>query len=445
MVNKVLIANRGEIALRAIRACQEMNLKTVSIYSTGDDKSLHRFFSDEDICIGEPESSDSYLNISRIIAAAQITGADAVYPGYGFLSENANFSEACEANGLIFIGPNKKLINTMGDKSTARDTMKKAGIPIVPGTGLLKSKAEAVLNASKIGYPIILKATSGGGGKGMRICWDKEELKSNFDIAKNEAMVNFGNAEIYLEKYFEEPHHIEVQILGDIQGNVIHLGERECSIQRAHQKLVEETPSPFINSRVRKKIREIAVKGAKEINYYGAGTMEFLVDKDMNFYFIEMNTRIQVEHSISELYTGIDIVKAQIDVANQKPLANAQNDIIFRGHVIECRINAENPLEDFKPSPGKITRYHIPQGLGVRIDSHCYTNYVIPPYYDSLIAKLIVWGINREEAIRRMQRSLREFVIEGIETTIPFHLAVMQDKRFIDGDYDTGFLENFSY
>ena len=444
MIKKVLVANRGEIALRVIRACKELGIKTVSVHSTADENSLHRFFSDEDVCIGEPSSIDSYLNIPRIISAVEITGADAVHPGYGFLSENASFSEACEANNINFIGPKKDVILKMGNKSTARETVKKAGVPIVPGTGVLKSKAEAILQAAKVKYPVILKASAGGGGKGMRICWDKVELKENYDLAKNEAAVNFGNSDIYLEKYIEHPHHIEVQILGDQYGKVIHLGERDCSIQRRHQKLIEETPSSFISSKVRKRISDAAIKVAQEASYIGAGTVEFLVDRHMNFYFIEMNTRIQVEHTISELYTGIDLVKYQIKVANGEKIPYAQNQINFRGHVIECRINAEDPYNNFSPQPGKITRYHLPQGLGVRIDSHCYTNYEIPPHYDSLIAKLIVWGIDREEAINRMKRSLDEFIVEGVPTTIPFNSAVMNDKNFTTGDFGTDFLDNFT-
>ncbi len=444
MIKKVLVANRGEIALRVIRACKELGIKTVSVHSTADENSLHRFFSDEDVCIGEPSSTDSYLNIPRIIAAVEITGADAVHPGYGFLSENASFSEACEANKINFIGPKKDVILKMGNKSTAREAVKKAGVPIVPGTGILTSKAEAVLQANKIKYPVILKASAGGGGKGMRICWDKVELKENFDLAKNESAVNFGNSDIYLEKYIEQPHHIEVQILGDQYGKILHLGERDCSIQRRHQKLIEETPSSFINSKIRKKIADAAIKVAQEASYVGAGTVEFLVDKHMNFYFIEMNTRIQVEHTISELYTGIDLVKYQIKVANGEKIPYTQNQINFRGHVIECRINAEDPYNNFSPQPGKITRYHLPQGLGVRIDSHCYTNYEIPPHYDSLIAKLIVWGIDREEAINRMKRSLDEFIVEGVPTTIPFNFAVMNDKNFTTGDFGTDFLDNFT-
>jgi acetyl-CoA carboxylase, biotin carboxylase subunit len=443
MIKKVLIANRGEIALRVIRACKELGLKTVSVHSNADEQSLHRFFSDEDVCIGEARSTESYLNIARVIAAAEITGADAIHPGYGFLSERAEFSEACKENNINFIGASKEIINMMGDKSSARQTMKKAGVPIIQGTEILATKDEAKKAAKTIKYPVILKATAGGGGKGMRICRSDEELDQNFDVARREAEANFGNPGVYMEKYIEGPHHIEVQILADAHGNVVHLGERDCSIQRKHQKLVEETPSPFISEKLRKEIREAAVKGCREVGYVGAGTIEFLVDSNMDFFFMEMNTRIQVEHTISELYTGIDLVKQQIRVADGEKLPYKQEDIIFRGHVIECRINAEDPYNGFIPNPGKIQGYHLPQGLGVRVDSHCYADYEIPPFYDSMIAKLIVWGHDREEAIARMKRSLDEFVIEGVKTTIPFHRQLMEDKAFTDGKYDTHFLATF--
>ena len=443
MIKKVLVANRGEIALRVIRACKEMGLETVSVHSTADEKSLHRFLADQDVCIGEPPSSDSYLNIHRLIAAAEITGADAIHPGYGFLSESAAFSEACEQNNITFIGPKKDIIQKMGDKSTARETMRKAGVPIIPGTDILNSKSEALKKAKEIKYPVMLKATAGGGGRGMRICKNHKDLERYFDITRNEARIAFGNPNVYLEKFITNPHHVEVQILSDQHGNAIHLGERDCSIQRKHQKLVEETPSPFITPELRKDIRATAVMGTKKVKYEGAGTLEFLVDDDMHFYFMEMNTRIQVEHTISELYTGIDLVKAQIRVANGEKLSYRQEDVIFRGHVIECRINAENPAQDFAPCPGKITGYHVPQGLGVRVDSHCYVDYTIPPNYDSLIAKLIVWGLDRQEAIDRTKRSLAEFVVEGVDTTIPFHKKVMENKTFIQGKYGTGFLEKF--
>ena len=441
MIKKVLIANRGEIALRVVRACKELGIKMVSVHSVADENSLHRFITDQDVCIGEASSAESYLNIPRIIAAAEITGADAIHPGYGFLSESAAFSEACEQNNINFIGPKKEIIQQMGDKATARETMKKAGVPIVPGTGILKDKTDALKNAKEIKYPIMLKATAGGGGRGMRICYNEKDLEKYFDITRNEAKIAFNNDGVYMEKYITNPHHVEVQILADEHGNVIHLGERDCSIQRKHQKLVEETPSPFISEKLRKEIRESAVAGARQVGYVGAGTLEFLVDDDMSFYFMEMNTRIQVEHTISELYTGIDLVKAQIEVADGKKIQYRQKDIIFRGHVIECRINAEDYKRDFIPCPGKLTRYHVPQGLGVRVDSHCYVDYEIPPNYDSLIAKLIVWGLDRKEAIRRMSRSLNEFVIEGVETTIPFHSKVMTNKAFLSGNYSTSFLD----
>ena len=443
MIKRVLIANRGEIALRVIRACKELGLETVSVHSIADEKCLHRFLADQDVCIGEPPSSDSYLNIHRLIAAAEITGADAIHPGYGFLSESAEFSEACDQNQINFIGPKKEIIQKMGDKSTARETMKAAGVPIVPGTGILTSKEQAFKEAKEIKYPVMLKATAGGGGRGMRICENQKDLNKYYDITRNEAQIAFGNPDVYMEKFIRNPHHVEVQVLADKYGNVIHLGERDCSIQRKHQKLVEETPSPFITNKLRTTIRETAVKGTKEVGYEGAGTLEFLVDDDMNFYFMEMNTRIQVEHTISELYTGIDLVKAQIKVANGEKLSYKQEDVIFRGHVIECRINAENPEKDFTPCPGTITGYHVPQGLGVRVDSHCYVDYTIPPNYDSLIAKLIIWGIDREEAIDRTKRSLDEFVVDGIDTTIPFHKKIMKNKSFLAGNYGTGFLEKF--
>ncbi|MBN8219237.1 MAG: acetyl-CoA carboxylase biotin carboxylase subunit [Spirochaetes bacterium] len=446
MIKKVLIANRGEIALRVIRACKELGLKTVSVHSTADEKSLHRSFADQDVCIGEPASADSYLNITRIIAAAEITGADAIHPGYGFLSERARFSEACAEAGINFIGPTKQIIEMMGDKATARETMKKAGVPIIPGTGILTDVSEAIAVAKKVKYPVILKATAGGGGRGMRICENDDDLRKFFEIASNEALNAFGNAGMYMEKYIRNPHHIEVQILGDKQGNVIHLGERDCSIQRKHQKLIEESPSPFISEKIRKKIREAAVRGAKESGYFGAGTMEFLVDDNGDdFFFIEMNTRIQVEHTVSEMITGVDLVKAQIQAADGLPLPFAQKDLDFRGHCIELRINAEDPSRDFMPNPGRLTGFHMPQGLGVRVDTHCYVDYTIPQNYDSMIAKLICWGRDRSEAIARCKRCLDEFVIDGIKTTIPFHKRVMDDKTFIEGKASTGFLATFKF
>ncbi len=442
-INKVLVANRGEIALRVMRACKEMGIKTVSVYSKADENSLHKNFADEKVCIGEAPASASYLNIPNLIAAAEITNADAIHPGYGFLSENANFAKVCQENNIIFIGPSSEIIELMGNKSNARETMEKAGIPTVPGTGVLANKKEALKEAKRIKYPVMLKASSGGGGKGMRICKNSRELEKNFELVQSEATINFGNSDIYLEKYIDEPHHIEVQLLGDKYGNYIHLGERDCSIQRRHQKIIEETPSPFLNDKTRNAIFDATINGIKNIGYEGAGTIEYLVDKHGDFYFMEMNTRIQVEHTISELYTAIDIVKEQINIANGEKLSYQQNEIIFRGHVIECRINAEDPFANFMPSVGKISHYHLPQGLGVRIDSHVFSGYEIPPNYDSMIAKLIVWGINREEAINRMKRSLEEIIIDGVKTTTPFHSLIIDSKDFKRGNFSTHFLENF--
>ena len=434
----------AEIALRIIRACKELGIHTVAVHSTADETSLHRFFSDQDVCIGSEMAADSYLNIPRIISAAEITNAGAIHPGYGFLAENSKFARICAENKIKFIGPTPEVIDKMGDKATARETMKKAGVPIIPGTGIIADETNALKAANEIGYPVIIKATAGGGGKGMRICKNDNEIKNNFPIARNEAGKSFNNPDVYMEKYIENPHHIEIQILADEHGNIIHLGERDCSIQRRHQKLIEETPSPIMNPELRRQMGEAAVKGAKEVGYTGAGTIEFLVDDaDGKFYFMEMNTRIQVEHSISELLTTIDIVKWQIRVAAGEKLKYSQGDIGFKGHCIECRINAEDPEHDFRPNPGKITGYHLPQGLGVRVDSHCYAEYVIPPYYDSLIGKLIVWGEDRTEAIARMKRSLDELTIQGIKTTIPFHKQVMNNEDFIKGSFTTRFLENF--
>ncbi len=442
-IKKVLVANRGEIALRVMRACKEMGLKTVSIYSKADTNSLHKNFADEKVCIGEAPSSASYLNIPNIIAAAEITNADAIHPGYGFLSENESFARVCKDNNIIFIGPDTELIKQMGNKANARETMVKAGVPVVPGSGVLHSIEDALKAAKEVRYPVMLKASLGGGGKGMRICKNSKELQAAFSLVQSEASVNFGSSDIYLEKYIEEPHHIEVQVLGDNHGNYIHLGERDCSIQRRHQKIIEETPSPFLKDEVRQKILKTTIEGVKNIGYTNAGTIEYLVDKYGDFYFMEMNTRIQVEHTISELYTGIDIVKEQIKVANDEKLTYLQDEIIFRGHVIECRINAEDPYENFMPCVGEINHYHIPQGLGVRIDSHIFSGYKIPPNYDSMIAKLIVWGLTREEAILRMKRSLDEIIIEGVKTTIPFHSEIISSKDFGKGNFSTHFLDNF--
>lgn len=444
MIKKVLIANRGEIALRVIRACKELGIKTVSVHSEADKYSLHRKFADEDICIGPASPQDTYLNIPRIIAAALITGADAIHPGYGFLAENGTFAEVCKKNRIKFIGPTRRMIELMGDKAQARKTMMDAGVPVIPGTeGIVENVEQAKVEAKRIKYPVILKATAGGGGKGMRIARNEKELTEFFPIAQAEAKANFGNPGIYIEKYIENPRHIEFQVLADKYGNVIHLGERDCSIQRRHQKLIEETPSPIMTPQLRAKMGEAAVKAARAINYEGVGTVEFLVDKNKNFYFMEMNTRIQVEHPITEEITRINLIKEQILVATGEKLQYKQSDIKFMGHSFECRINAEDPYNDFAPSPGKIESLHFPAGLGVRVDSHIYAGYEIPPYYDSLIAKLIVWAHNRDEAIKRMRRCLEEIVIEGIKTTIPFHKQVFQSRRFVSGDFDTHFLDSF--
>lgn len=444
MFKKVLIANRGEIALRVIRACKELGLKTVAIYSEADRDSLHVRFADEAVCIGPPPSKESYLNIPRIIAAAEITGSDAIHPGYGFLAENEDFADICQASGIKFIGPTAESIRLMGDKATAKETMKKAGVPVVPGSdGTINNLNEAILVANKIGFPVIIKATAGGGGKGMRIAKNEEEFERLFTLARNEAEAAFGNPEVYIEKYIEEPHHVEIQILGDQYGNVIHLGERDCSIQRRHQKLIEESPSPIVDEELRNAMGEAAVAGAKSVNYEGAGTIEFLVDSKKNFYFMEMNTRIQVEHPVTEELYGVDLVKEQIRIASGGRVKKIKANPKYS--VIECRINAEDPDKDFRPAPGKITVFHQPGGIGVRTDTHVYAGYVVPPYYDSLIAKLIVKGANRLDAIKKMERALEEFIIEGVKTTIPFHLKLMRDENFRNGKYDTHFLENFNF
>jgi acetyl-CoA carboxylase biotin carboxylase subunit len=440
MFKKILIANRGEIALRIIRTCREMDIKTVAVYSTADRESLHVRFADEAVCIGDAPSKDSYLNIPRIISAAEITNADAIHPGYGFLSERAEFSSICHEYGIKFIGPTPAMINAMGDKSTAKDTMKKAGVPTIPGSdGLLSSIEEGQKLASEIGYPVIVKATAGGGGKGMRIINDASEFKKAWDDAKREAGASFGNDGLYLEKFVEEPRHIEIQVVGDQYGKVCHLSERDCSVQRRHQKLVEETPSPVVSQELREKMGEAAIKGAKAINYEGAGTIEFLVDKHGDFYFMEMNTRIQVEHPITEEVTDYDLIKEQIKVAAGVPISGT--NYFPNLFAMECRINAEDPANGFRPSPGKITNLHMPGGHGVRIDSHVYAGYTIPPNYDSMIAKLIVSGQSREEVMTRMKRALQEFVIEGVKTTIPFHIALMDNAIFRSGKFTTKFLE----
>ncbi|MFP4091017.1 MAG: acetyl-CoA carboxylase biotin carboxylase subunit [Cyclobacteriaceae bacterium] len=442
MFKKILIANRGEIALRIIRTCREMNIKTVAVYSTADRESLHIRFADEAVCIGPAASSGSYLNIPNIIAAAEITNADAIHPGYGFLSENAEFSRICEEYNIKFIGPTPEMINKMGDKATAKATMEAAGVPTIPGSkGLLKDMEDGLKVAASIGYPVILKATAGGGGKGMRIVTSEKEFKKNWEDARREAGAAFGNAGLYLEKFVEEPRHIEIQVVGDQSGRACHLSERDCSIQRRHQKLLEETPSPFMTDELRKKMGEAAIAGAEAIGYEGAGTIEFLVDKHRNFYFMEMNTRIQVEHPITEEVTNFDLIKEQIKVAAGEMISGTNYYPAM--HAIECRINAEDPAKGFRPSPGKITNLHMPGGHGVRVDSHVYAGYVIPPNYDSMIAKLIVTGQSREEAITRMKRALQEFVIEGIQTTIPFHIKLMDDPRFRKGDFTTAFMNDF--
>ncbi|WP_075352338.1 acetyl-CoA carboxylase biotin carboxylase subunit [Algoriphagus marinus] len=444
MFSKILIANRGEIALRIIRTCKEMGIKTVAVYSTVDKDSLHVRFADEAVCIGPAPSKESYLNIPRIIAAAEITNADAIHPGYGFLSENAEFSKICDEYGIKFIGASADMIDKMGDKATAKATMKAAGVPTIPGSeGILSSIAEGIKIANEMGYPVILKATAGGGGRGMRIVREEKEFKKAWDDARMESGAAFGNDGLYLEKYVEEPRHIEIQIIGDSTGKACHLSERDCSIQRRHQKLVEETPSPFITDDLREAMGKAAIKGAEAIKYEGAGTIEFLVDKNRNFYFMEMNTRIQVEHPITEEVTDFDLIKEQIKVAAGEPISG--RNYYPKLYAMECRINAEDPAHGFRPSPGKIQNLHIPGGRGVRIDSHVYAGYVIPPNYDSMIAKLIVSGQSRDEVIVRMKRALEEFVIDGIKTTIPFHIALLNDKKFIEGDFTTKFLEDFDF
>ena len=443
MFNKVLIANRGEIALRIIRTCQEMGLKTVAVYSTADTDSLHVRFADEAVCIGPPPSRDSYLKIDRIIAAAEVTGADAVHPGYGFLAENAEFSAICADHGLKFIGPSPETIRLMGDKSLAKDTMRKANVPTVPGSdGEIDSVAEGKKVADQVGYPIMVKASAGGGGRGMRLVRTAEEFESQFSTASNEAEAAFGNGSVYIEKFVEKPRHVEIQLLGDGQGTVKHFGERECSIQRRHQKLLEESPSPIVDEVLRQKMGDAAVNGAMAVNYEGAGTVEFLVDAHGDFYFMEMNTRIQVEHPVTEEVADCDLVKYQILVAMGEKIENPE-PAKLEGHAIECRINAENPFRNFSPSPGTIVAFHPPGGHGVRVDTHAYANYVIPPYYDSMIAKLIVRARTRDLAINKMLRALDEFIIEGVSTTIPFHKQLLRDEKFVAGDFDTTFLETF--
>ena len=442
MFKKVLIANRGEIALRIIRTCKEMGIKTVAVYSIVDEESLHVRFADEAVCIGPSNSAESYLKISNIIAAAEITNADAIHPGYGFLSENSRFSKICEEHKIKFIGASPEMIEKMGDKATAISTMKLAGVPTIPGSeGVIYDYDKAKKIAKKIGYPVMIKASAGGGGKGMRAVWKEKELSQHWESAKQEAKASFGNDDMYMEKLVENPRHIEIQIVGDQFGKACHLSERDCSIQRRHQKLTEETPSPFMTEKLREKMGQAAVKASEFIGYEGAGTVEFLVDKNRDFYFMEMNTRIQVEHPITEQVIDYDLIKEQIKVAAGMKISG--KNYYPKLHSIECRINAEDPYENFRPSPGKITNLHLPGGHGVRLDTHVYSGYIIPPNYDSMIAKLIVTAQNRIEAIEKMRRALDEFVIEGIKTTIPFHRQLMDDPRYVSGDYTTKFMEDF--
>ncbi|MCS7299857.1 MAG: acetyl-CoA carboxylase biotin carboxylase subunit [Spirochaetia bacterium] len=442
---KVLIANRGEIAVRVIRTCKELGFKTVAVYSEADKDSLHRKLADEDICIGGPYSKDSYLNIPSLISAATILGANAIHPGYGFLSENAKFSEICKNHGITFLGPSPEVISLMGDKSTAKNTMKKFNVPTVPGSeGVISNVDEALEVARSIGYPVIIKATAGGGGKGMRICYSADDLKKLLPLTQAEAQAAFGNPGVYIEKYVQNPKHIEIQFIGDKYGNAVSFGERDCSIQRKHQKLIEEAPGPTITEEQRQKISSIVTHAVSSIGYVGAGTMEFIMDQDGNFYFMEVNTRIQVEHPVTEEVTGYDLIREQMLVCLGEKLSVKQEDIKMNGHAMEFRINAEDPFNEFRPSPGQIKVLHLPGGYGVRVDTHIYQGYEIPMYYDSMVAKLIVWGKNRNEVINRAKRALSEFTIEGIPTTIPFHSKVLEHPVFLSGTHTTRFLENFS-
>ena len=443
MFRKVLIANRGEIAVRIIRACRELGIPTVAIYSQADANSLHVRLATEAYCIGPAKSADSYLSIPAIMSAAMVSGADAIHPGYGFMSERADFAEICEQQGIKFIGPSSEAMRKMGDKATARRTMIENDVPVTPGTGIVKTVEEVQEFGNRVGYPIILKATAGGGGKGMRVCRNDEDVKINMELCQAEAKNFFGNPDVYAEKFLENPRHIEVQIIGDSVGNVVHLGERDCSIQRRHQKLLEEAPSPAINEETRQQMGAAAVRAAKAINYEGAGTCEFLLDHDGKWYFMEMNTRIQVEHCVTEMVANVDLVREQIMVASGEALSYTQDDIKLKGHAIECRINAENPAKNFMPNPGKISGYLAPGGFGVRVDSHVYQDYEIPPHYDSMIGKLICWGRDRNEARRRMYRALKEYVVTGVETTIPFHQEIVEDEVFMSGNFNTGFIEEF--
>ena len=442
MLRKVLIANRGEIAVRIIRACRELGISTVAVYSEADKTALHKSLADEAVCIGPAPSAKSYLNIKAIIEAACLTGCDSIHPGFGFLSENSHFAKICEEIGIKFIGPSHTLIDLLGNKSKAKQTMKNAGVPVVPGSdGLVNSKKEAIEIAKQIGYPVMLKASAGGGGKGIRIVREEEELKKAYDIVKQEASASFGDDSLYMEKYIERPRHVEIQILGDEHGNVVHLGDRDCSLQRRNQKMLEESPSPAISEKTRKQMGEVAVKAAKEIGYYNAGTIEFLVDKDQNFYFMEMNTRIQVEHPVTELVTGIDMIKEQLKIASGEKLSFAQKNITFTGHSMEVRVNAENPRKNFMPCPGKITELHLPGGNGIRVDTAIYAGYTVPQTYDSMLAKIIVHAGTREECIQKMKSALGECVIEGIDTNIDFLLQILENKDFVENHYDTSFIE----
>jgi acetyl-CoA carboxylase biotin carboxylase subunit len=442
MFNKILIANRGEIALRIIRACNEMGIQTVAIYSEADRNSLHAHYADEAFCVGPAASNKSYLNIPNIISAATLAGVDAIHPGYGFLAENARFAEICETHHIKFIGPTADAIEKMGDKAVAKQTMKDAGVPVIPGSdGIITSEKQALDLAGEIGYPVIIKASAGGGGRGMRVVFDENELFNAYHTAQTEADIAFGNSEVYMEKYIEEPKHIEVQLLMDEHGNGIYLGERDCSVQRRHQKMIEEAPSPAVTPEIRQRLGEAALAGARSAGYTNAGTIEFLLDKNGRFYFMEMNTRIQVEHPITELITGVDLIKEQIRIAAGERLRYNQSDIVLRGHAIECRINAEDPEANFRPCPGRITLYHLPGGPGVRVDSAVYQEYQIPPYYDSMIAKLVVWDESRDAAINRMLRALDEFEIEGVKTTLPFHQLVLNNPYFQKGEVFTNFIQ----
>ncbi|MDZ7721373.1 MAG: acetyl-CoA carboxylase biotin carboxylase subunit [candidate division KSB1 bacterium] len=442
MFKKIIIANRGEIALRIIRACKELNIQTVAIYSEPDEDSLHVRFADEAVCVGPGPSPQSYLNIPRLISAAEITNADAIHPGYGFLAESAYFAEICESCNLHFIGPSPQIINQMGDKAFAKEEMKKAGVPTIPGSdGVIKTYEEAIEVARDIGYPVILKAVAGGGGRGMRVVNEPDQLRNAYQSARVEAESAFKNPDLYMERFFQAPRHIEVQLLGDKHGNVVSLGERDCSVQRKHQKLIEESPSPVVTPEMREQLNQTAVNGAKRVGYNSVGTIEFLMDSKGQFFFMEMNTRIQVEHTVTEQVFGMDLIKEQIAVAAGEPLRKNLEKFKIRGHAIECRINAEDPSNGFRPSPGMITSFHTPGGVGVRVDTHAYAHYVIPPFYDSLIAKLITHGRDRSEAIERMIRALEEFVIEGVKTTIPMHIAIMNNETFRSGKFDTKFLE----